>query len=177
MDPTNQSLTQYLSQNNSLVDKLRELLENKRLLAVIGFSLILYILLLSGLASKQSEQNKQLLPPVPSLSPAPTAKVEQQPPAAVELQEAIAEQLQVDRDYADWQKDISESYPWRKKLPLTSAKYYVYFDLNKKVFIGRLYLGSSDDQELIKAEILKKLKEERGIPVESYEFAWEVFPQ
>lgn len=157
---------------------LPEFLKGKRFLIVVGVLVIfLFILVfLSGLSKsrpsslvqptlsvQQRLQSESLSEPVPPIQ-------------SVELQKAIAEQTKVDQEYAGWEQNIIDNYPWRKKLPLTSEKYYVYFDLNQKVFIGRLYLQPGDDEVQMKADILKQLKEVKEIPIENFKFEWVVNP-
>ena len=96
------------------------------------------------------------------------------PTPSVELQKAIAEQMQVDEEYSNWEQNVKDNYPWRKKMPLTSEKYYVYFDLNRKVFIGRLYSSAGDNLDQIKAVILRQLKEDKGVPIETFQFEWTI---
>ena len=61
-------------------------------------------------------------------------------------------------------------------LPLQSLKFFVYFDLNKQVYIGMLYPKSTDNIEKIKIDIQKKLID-REIPIDSYPFEWLVTPK
>ena len=96
------------------------------------------------------------------------------PTPSVELQKAIAEQMQVDEEYSNWEQNVKDNYPWRKKLPLTAEKYSVYFDLNKKVFIGRLYPTAGDNLDQMKTDILRQLKENKGVPIETFQFEWTI---
>ena len=157
---------------------LESLFKGKRFL-VFGGVLIFVLIILVVLSAGSRTQPFSLPQPTASLQqlPGSDSSFSLQKNQSVELQKAIAEQTKVDQDYAGWEKSISDNYPWRKKLPLTSEKYYVYFDLNTKVFIGRLYLNSADNVEQIKAEILSQLKEDKGIPVENFKFEWNVFPR
>lgn len=145
--------------------------------------LIIFLLILTPLATAPKTQPGST-PQTTQSTPQSEPQSEQSfsvptnsPSKSAQLREAIAEQTKVDQEYAGWEKSVSDSYPWRKKLPLTSEKYYVYFDLNTKVFIGRLYTTSGDNVEQIKSDILKILKVDEEIPIENFKFEWNVFPK
>ena len=102
--------------------------------AAIGLVFFLIILIALSSASKKTQPfpgAEPTLPPQQSIQS--DTLITSSPSQSAEVQKAIEEQLKVDQDYASWQKEISDIYPWRKKLPLTSEKYYVYFDLEKKI--------------------------------------------
>ena len=92
-----------------------------------------------------------------------------------ELQKAIAEQSKVDQEYAQWKDNNQQEYPWINKMPFTSDKYYVYFDLDKKVFSATVYPGNEDNVEQIKEMVLNDLKTLKGVEVEKYTFEWTVY--
>lgn len=93
------------------------------------------------------------------------------------VQQTIKDQIKVNEEFANWEKRVAGRYSWRKKLPLTSDKYFVYFDFTKKGFIGRLYPDNADLIEQLKADIVRKLKKEKGIPLENYSIDWDVYPK
>ena len=94
-----------------------------------------------------------------------------------QLQQNLKDQIIVDEEFANWEKRVAGRYVWRKKLPLTSEKYFIYFDFSKKGFIGRLYPDNDDLIEQIKAEVIRILKKEKGIPLDSYPIDWDVYPK
>lgn len=96
---------------------------------------------------------------------------------ATEVQQTIKDQIVVNEEFYDWEKRVAGRYSWRRKLPLTSDKYFVYFDFIKKGFIGRLYPDNDDLIEQIKADIVRKLKKEKEIPLESFTVDWDVYPK
>jgi hypothetical protein len=106
-------------------------------------------------------------------NPTPTLSAQLQKAIQVE----VKKQQAVEQEYSTWQNEVRNDFPWRVKLPLHSDQYYVYFDINKKEFIGYLYPKSSDNVEQMKAVIVKILKEQKGIPVDSYPFGWTVSVQ
>ena len=142
---------------------------------------IVLIILFTALILFSSKRKSQPLPEpqsLPSQVVEPLSQTESSPgpsptPSA-ELQAAIAKQMQVDEEYSNWEQNVKDNYPWRKKLPLTSEKYYVYFDLNKKVFIGRLYPTAGDNLDQMKTDILRQLKENKGVPIETFQFEWTI---
>ncbi len=84
-------------------------------------------------------------------------------------------QLKADEEFYNREKAINDQYPWIKKVPIRTDKYFVYFDINKKMFIGLLYPTGEDNVDLIKAEAIRVLKEVKSIPLENYQFEWTVF--
>lgn len=95
----------------------------------------------------------------------------------LDAQKLIDEQIKVSEEYASWENRVAGKYPWRKKLPLTSDKYFVYFDFIKKSFVARLYPDNDDLIEQIRADITRKLKKDRGIPLENFTVDWDVYPK
>ena len=93
-----------------------------------------------------------------------------------EVLQAIEEQKAADQSYDSWQDGNRELYSWIRKLPLSATNYFVYFDLNREVFIGRLYPAPGEDTERLKSDILNTLKLEKEIPVENFKFEWLVNP-
>lgn len=154
--------------------------QRKFLLIGIAIFLLITLFILNQIltASKQQPTGLQLPQQNTQTSQSDSSSGSfQSPTQSPELQAAIAEQMAVDQEYAAMQKNVSEEYPWLKKLPFTSEKYYVYFDLQKKLFIALLYPKPGDDPEQIKNDILKALKETKGVAVENYTFEWTVKPQ
>ena len=106
-------------------------------------------------------------------NPQPTAAGANAPQSAA-VQAAVKEQQKVDKEYSGWQTQVRSDYPWRIHLPLHTELYYVYFDINRKTFIGLIYPKAGDDVELIKTAIIKDMREQKQIPVASFPFEWTV---
>ncbi len=113
-------------------------------------------------------------------TPPPTPIIQKQKPT---LNPTQVQQLQTaaDRNYAQHQKELDETYPWLNQLPLSGDNYFVYFDVAKKQFIGKLYpktsLGSVDDQVVtLKNQVLEALKTQ-NIPYDQYQFSWVITPE
>lgn len=159
------------------LDNLQNFLKSKSFYVLVGI-LIIFLFVLILLSSKPKTQPLPEPQPLPLQSVQPLSQTDSttvpSPAQSVELQKAIAEQMQVDQEYSNWEQNVKDNYPWRKKLPLTSDKYYVYFDLNKKVFIGRLYPSAGDNLDQMKADILRLLKEDKGVPIETFQFEWTI---
>ncbi len=79
-------------------------------------------------------------------------------------------QSQSDHNFGQWQTDTYTTYPWYNKLPLQSDRYFVYFDLEKKKFIGSIYAESSERDTIIN-QVLTTLKS-YGINTDNYQFEW-----
>jgi len=107
----------------------------------------------------------------------------QRPPTPTLTQEQIMQdQLKADQNYAEWQKNVIDTYPWYNSLPLQTSSYFVYFDLDKKSFIGKLYPNTNDatpvaDQEnALKQQIISQLTS-LDIPTKQYPILWESHPE
>jgi hypothetical protein len=64
-----------------------------------------------------------------------------------------------------------QSYPWLKNMPISSDKYFVYFDESKKSFGADIY--DKNSVESIKAEITQKLQS-MNIDLNAYPIEWQV---
>lgn len=95
----------------------------------------------------------------------------------ITVDESVKEQINVSVEVASWEKKVAGRYPWRRKLPLATDKYFVYFDLTRKIFIGRIYPDNDDLIEQIKAEVIRVLKKEKGVPLEEFTLDWDVYPK
>ncbi|OGK40032.1 hypothetical protein A3A74_01960 [Candidatus Roizmanbacteria bacterium RIFCSPLOWO2_01_FULL_35_13] len=160
-------------------NNLPDMFKGKRLMIIGGGLVVLLIVLIVFSAGSRTKSSNQTFPqPTQSVPPAqePDMFNNNQDANSPEVQQAIAEQMQADQEYNSWQQSNSDAYSWIRKLPLTADNYFVYFDLTKKVFIGRLYPKSGDDLEKIKSDVLNKLKTEKEIPVENFTFQWQVNP-
>jgi hypothetical protein len=157
------------------MEKLQELMKKKWFLPVAGAGLFIIVLTVTVLLTSGGQQN----PSAPSSTT--TGQTEEQtsvnqPTQSPELKEALSEANQSAQEYDGWQKDNLENYKWLRKLPIGNGKYFVYFDLNKRIFIGKLYPKSGDDVEKLKEEAMKKLKE-RDVDTSKHKFEWSVFPR
>lgn len=167
------------------IKKLIEHLKNKWVLAGGVFILLSVLLILITLSSPQSSipvsviKETQESQPVTLPQSIPRAKpsVTIGPTQAALLKIAVEEAKQSAQEYDDWQAQLRADYPWLRKLPLATEKYYVYYDLNSSLFIGRLYPNADNDVEKLKAEIKNRLRNVLEIPVENYLFDWRVNPQ
>lgn len=91
-------------------------------------------------------------------------------------------QAQADQDFAAKTKAINDLYPWLNKLPLQTKNYYVYFDVDQKQFIARLYPKTAStvpiDQQVsdLKTEITTRLQS--IIPdYTKYPIKWDIKPE
>ena len=159
-------------------ENLAEFFKGKRLV-VIGGVLAVLLIVLMIFSTRPKSQVEPAPQPYQTIQPPVQTDIfnnTQDEAQSPEVQQAIAEQKQADQEYNNWQQGNSDAYSWIRKLPLTADNYFVYFDLNKKVFIGRLYPKSGDNVDQIKADVLNKLKTEKEIPVENFKVEWMVNP-
>jgi hypothetical protein len=97
-------------------------------------------------------------------------------------QDQMKEQQQADNNYKAWEKQTYTTYPWLDNLPLQKDTYFVYFSLDKKAFIAKIYPKSSSslsqDQQIstIETEIQENLTN-IGIDINLYKFNWEINPE
>jgi len=145
---------------------------NKRLIFFIVFILIVFSVFIVLSNSKKKEPAI-----VSKYEPSSQAQLNPAPTVSAELQIAIDEAKSAARQFDDWQAIVRTDYPWLRKLPLAGEKYFVYFDLEKNSFIGRLYPNPGDNIEALETDIVRQLKEVKEIPVENYKFTWTVFPR
>lgn len=165
---------------------LQSLLNNKRVLIATGGIILILLLLVMvlSLATKKDEPSsirdvRDVKQKLGQKQPTVTSQAQLIPSSTIsaEMQIAIDEAKQSAQEYDNWQAGLRTDYPWLRKLPLAGKKYFVYYDLNKQVFIGRLYPGAGDDVASIKAEISRQLKEDKNIPVENFMFQWMINPK
>ena len=149
---------------------IKDLLKKKWVITLVVFVLIILMVLYIRLSNKEK---------TPSINQTVYNQINISPPISqsVELQKAIEDQKKVDAEYSNWQEDINTNYPWLKKLPLYSDKYFVYFDINKKIFISKLYPKVTDNVNDMKTEIVRQLKVEKEITVESFKIQWSIIPR
>ena len=160
-------------------NNLPEFFKGKRLIIIVG-GLIVLLIVLMVFSSRSKIQNQSTVQPSVPVQPPPESDANifnnSQNSQSPEVQQAIAEQMDADQEYSNWQQSNSDAYSWIRKLPLTANNYFVYFDMDKKVFIGRLYPKTGDNVDQIKADVLNKLKTEKEIPVENFQVEWMVNP-
>lgn len=160
------------------MEKIQDLLKKKWFLISVLLIVMLVMLVVLSL-QKNPSQLQQLLPSSQTTDQTQTTQFENLSESE-KLEQAIAEQTKADEEYVSWKDDNVGEYPWLNKLPLTSDKYYVYFDLDKKSFVARIYPSPGEDIEQIKSSVvqdLKKMKEKspedfaENFP-ENFTFEW-----
>lgn len=156
--PTPQSVPESPVQDSSGRKNLFYILGGVILFVVI----ILVFLLILGRPSSDSGNITS------NQSPTPTPTISQ------ELQKAIDEAKESAKEYDNWQAQLRTDYMWLRRLPVGTQKYFVYFDLEKKKFVGEVYPSAGDDPEQLKREAISVLKDIKEIPVENYEFEWTI---
>lgn len=87
-------------------------------------------------------------------------------------------QGQADKNFNQQLQNTAQQYPWFSQLPLQTDNYFVYFDLNKKQFIARIYNGPSLTQTQLTAtknEIQSKLSS-LGVNLNNFTVDWQLVP-
>lgn len=137
---------------------------NKNHLIIIGLSILfIFLFVIFSLLTKKESINNTNIKPTLATTPTPTLSAENL--------KNIKIQQQADLEFGRWQQEVKSEYPWYDKLPLQTDKYFVYFDLEQKIFIAQIY--RKEELALIKTEIFQKLKD-LAVEVEKYQFKWEV---
>lgn len=90
-------------------------------------------------------------------------------------QDVLLLQSYADKEVADKNKAIDSAYPWIDKLPLQTETYFVYFDVDKKTFIAKIYTDQTHSEESLREDVIVSL-ESNGIPHGSYPIEWTVTP-
>jgi heme/copper-type cytochrome/quinol oxidase subunit 2 len=96
------------------------------------------------------------------------------PTLTVEMRSAIEEAKQSAQEYMDLQTELRTDYPWLRRLPLATEKYFVFYDLQLGKFIGEIHFQEGDDVEQLKIEAINALKNLKGIPADDFEFEWTI---
>lgn len=88
------------------------------------------------------------------------------------IEDQMELQTQADKEFAEEEKKIFETFPWYSQLPILTDRYFLYFDIETKTFIGKLYLrGNQGLAETYKQEALKTLQSLK-IDIAPYEIKW-----
>lgn len=90
-------------------------------------------------------------------------------------QDILLLQSYSDKEVADKTKAIDDAYPWIDKLPLQTEAYFVYFDVEKKSFIAKLYTDQTNSEESLREDVIVAL-ESNGVPHGSYPIEWTITP-
>jgi hypothetical protein len=134
------------------------------LLVIIGVSVIFTV------KKPTTPQNPKIsvTPTIIVATSVPTPTINYKNPNPTEM---IEIQKQADTNWANDYNKTMQSYPWLKNMPISSDKYFVYFDESKKSFGADIY--DKNSVESIKAEITQKLQS-MNIDLNAYPIEWQV---
>lgn len=146
--------------------------------AVAGLMIILILVLRSS-----TKMSLPIFSPTPTLQEIPTLAI----PQRLQVEPTLTEeenklQIKYDKEFGEWQENVLNNYPWYESLPLQTENYFVYFDLDKKIFIADLYPKESAPESVdtqvtfMKNEIQNRL-EVLGIDTALYNFEWNIKPE
>lgn len=71
------------------------------------------------------------------------------------------------------EQEVARQYPWYKNLPLFTGKYFVTFDLEKKVFNAKLFISRPAQTNVLK-DLIKEHLREMGVDLTKYQIVWEI---
>lgn len=85
-----------------------------------------------------------------------------------------------DKAYSDQQNAVKTSYPWIDSLPLSTASYFTYFDLDTDSFTTHMYYKKSSpltasQENAIQKQVLDALQN-IGVDTTKYKFVWQPIP-
>lgn len=157
--------------NNTESNKLDMLLKRKKLLGGIAAAIVI-VFIITLLLPSSSPVNKDKSKSAEDVylnalgTPGPTH--------TPDLKDAIKEAESAADEYGNMLEETSYDYPWLRKFPLVSDKFYVYYDTEKIAFVADIFLGPQDNAENVKAEIQKQIQEITEVPAENFQFEWNV---
>lgn len=145
-------------------------MKNKNI--IIGSLTVLFLLLIAVYLFLVNKSK-------PPVTPNPSVPVYTTPEAfdkknlvpSQSFQQQMQFQTQADYNFGQWQQDIYTKYPWYNKLPLASDNYFVYFDVNEKKFIGKIY-ASPDQTQFFMNQVNFELTS-LGINLNQFPIQWQ----
>lgn len=123
--------------------------------------IIVFITIILGLFYNQITKPKQTIQ-----QPLPTTIM----PTTVIPQTSATQILESDQNWGNKSQEINSNYPWLDQFPLTTDEYFVYFDINKKLFIAKIFSSKTEDT---KTKISNELAQ-KGIDITKYIIQWEI---
>lgn len=156
-----------------------QLLKNGRYLYLSLFLLVILLVVSIYIALTQSQPKQAPVAQFPTVTPHYVI------PSVIPThitEDMYRKQDQGEKAFAESQANIQRNYPWFNKLPLQTSDYFVYFDVEKKVFVGLLYPSEGSEGQIanqvvtMKAEIRNSLTS-LGIDVSKYQFEWSIKPE
>lgn len=147
----------YTESNESGLSKLKALFRKKWFLA----GGMLFVVILVGLVFLSGRK-------------APNSGNQDTSEKEILMTKAIAKQQKADEGYALLGEKVTASYPWIHSLPVWTEQYFVYFNIKKESFVGRLYPTKEDNVEEMKVAIIQELRLSKKVPATDYPFEWTV---
>lgn len=160
-------------QQQSGLSGIQAAMRNKRFLFLGGgFLAVLFLGIFLMPGGAQQDAPEVLVTEVPTVAEeAPT------PTQTPEYKQAVQEAQQASTAYNTASAEVRVEFPWIRKFPVSGeGKYFVYFDKEKKVFIGKLYPQPGDTVEALKTKAMQHMVQ-REIPTDAYPFEWRVTTQ
>lgn len=121
--------------------------------------IIVFITIILGLFYNQITKPKQTIQ-----QPLPTTIM----PTTVIPQTSATQILESDQNWGNKSQEINSNYPWLDQFPLITDEYFVYFNLDKKTFVAKIY---SQEVEATKTKITSELTQ-KGIDITKYSIEW-----
>ena len=114
-------------------------------------------------------------------APTPTPVVEKKNPTPTSTQQEQNNlQTQSDINFSKKQKAIYDNYPWYGSLPISGGNYFVYFDIDTKKLVAKIYPkkgpGEASEVDALETQIKSKLTA-LGVNLNTYKIDWQVFPK
>lgn len=95
----------------------------------------------------------------------------------VSTENQIKAQAEADYEFGQWDEQNKRNYPWYTLLPIQSPTYFVYFNLDTKSFVAKLYPTSSSEEEInqLKTQVQTRLTN-LYIPWNDFPIEWKITP-
>lgn len=100
----------------------------------------------------------------------------------VSEKDALINQTKADTETAEALQKFYSDFPWWNKFPIQTNSYFVYFNPERRVFVGLLYpkksSPSSTEQQVgnMKTQIITTIKG-FGVIIENYRIEWKIMPE
>lgn len=115
-------------------------------------------------------------PPTKGAAPTPTAvQVIISPKISSPLSNDSIKQIQADKNFSKEVDRIYKKYPWYGQFPIQTDNYFVYFDIEKGLFVAKIYDLSNNlttsQVDAIKTTIQTRLSA-LGVDLSQYKIEW-----
>jgi len=117
--------------------------------SIIIIIVIIFITIVLGIFYNQITKPKSFSPAPTVTAILPTVGYQNIPFSTEDIKKS-------DDNWGKKMQETSNTYPWLDQFPIQTDEYFVYFDINKKTFVAKIF--SKENANLIKETIINELK-------------------